>query len=194
MWQYHDGVKWDMVPPHWDERLTDMWFNRGQFEPVDDGRFESCERNRGTHHQWQVELNFPGTDRFFEYIPYGSASKQNPPWLDDRPLRMVTVFRTATSNEGAGPVVFPGDAELVWQYGSGESWQNFEPSNSVILNRALEEGLPLTYVHVHPNRRHTRPTRYTVNFTDYTQTSDNNRYVRPIRLVAITPGDHRPQP
>ena len=202
MWQSHDGAwdmvepKWDMVPPTWNQRLTIMWDNTPDFEIATE-RFESREGNCGTLHQWEVSIpRYESTDG--GEPPSGSAKKTNKPWLDDRHLRMVTVFRTANSYAGAEAVPFPHEAELVWQYGIAGSWQNFDPSASQVLNTARANGQPhISWVHKyrHPKTQEQRSTKYTANFTDLTQTSgDYDNTVRPIRLVAIASGDFRPYP
>ena len=124
----------------------------------------------------------------------GRAKKTNWPWLDDRELRMVTVFRTAHSYAGAVAVAVPDGAELVWQYDINESWQNFGPSASEVLNTAMANGqVSASWVHkyLHPKNGQ-RSTSYTANLTDFTQrSSDSGHRTRPIRLVAISPEDHR---
>jgi hypothetical protein len=233
MWQFDDGVKWDMVEPHWNQRLTNMWFDkectgdcRSMAELLHDGLFETYEGHGGTRHQWDVWLESSESDgdpnvwlrneHMRTGIPTGVATPRGRngslAFITDEVwhsihLRMVTVFRTATSYEGAEAVDLSHieEPEMQWQYGSRTSWQMFEPSAVDILNRALEEGLPLiSWLH-EPMRHgqhhvaggtddftHNFRPRYTANFTDYTLTSGNG-YVRPIRLVAIKPGDHRRQ-
>ena len=230
MWQHHDGVKWDMVEPHWNQRLTNIWSSRGEVltcrsmaELSDHGSFETYDDHPDMPHQWQVVMarsDEEGGHTDHPHLPTGVATPRNKRHTRRRTkdLRMVTVFRTAPSPEGEAPVVFPGDAELVWQWfgkntstawvhksgvrsttrtRSRKSWHTFEPSTNTLFNRAWERCLPrISWLHKSgPTATgHTMGTRYTINFADYTQTSgDLQPCVQPIRLVAISPGDHRPQ-